>query len=77
MACEIIFRTHNAGLHKVNLGWHPRAEELWRPELQERKRSQSGQWNVRYRSSAKHTYLAQFTELLAAKLPYRRVRYAF
>jgi spore photoproduct lyase len=78
LACEIIFLTHNAGLHEVNLGWHPRAEEvLWRPELQETKRSQSGQWNVRYRSSTKRSYVAQFTELLAAKLPYCRVRYAF
>jgi spore photoproduct lyase family protein len=78
LACEIIFLTHNAELHEVNLGWHPRAEEvLWRPELQERKRSQSGQLNVRYRSSTKRHYIAQFTQLLAAKLPYCRVRYAF
>lgn len=78
LACEIIFLTHNAGLHEVNLGWHPRAEELlWRPELQERKRSQSGQWNVRYRAGAKRQYVAQLTDLLEAKLPYCRVRYAF
>lgn len=78
LACEVIFLTHNAGLHDVNLGWHPRAEELlWRPELQERKRSQSGQWNVRYRSGAKRQYAAQLTELLAATMPYCRVRYAF
>ncbi len=78
LACEIIFLTHNAGLHEVNLRWHPRAEDLlWRPELQESKRSQSGQSNVRYRSGAKRTYLTQFTDLLEAKLPYCRVRYAF
>lgn len=31
-AAEIIMLTHNQALHEVNLGWHPRAEEvLWRP----------------------------------------------
>ena len=36
--------THNDGLHEVNLGWHPRAEELlWRPDLQQPKLSQNGQ----------------------------------
>lgn len=38
LACEVIFLTHNAQLHEVNLGWHPRAEDvLWRPDLQETK----------------------------------------
>ncbi len=78
LACEIIFLTHNQALHEVNLGWHPRAEELlWRPDLQERKRSESGQSNVRYRSASKGRYVAQLTELLAERLPYCRVRYAF
>lgn len=78
LACEVIFLTHNAGLHEVNLGWHPRGEELlWRPELQERKRSQSGQWNVRYKVSDKRQYVAQLTDLIATRLPYCRVRYAF
>ena len=78
LACEIIFLTHNEGLHEVNLGWHPRAEELlWRPELQEPKRSQSGQWNVRYRASTKRRYLTELTDLLAERMPYCRVRYAF
>lgn len=27
--------THDEDLHQVNLGWHPRAEDLlWQPELQ-------------------------------------------
>ena len=31
LAAEVIFLTHNDRLHEVNLGWHPRAEELlWR-----------------------------------------------
>jgi spore photoproduct lyase len=78
LACEIIFLTHNEDLHQVNLGWHPGGEELlWRPDLQEGKRSQSGQWNVRYKSGVKRGYVNQLTELMAATLPYCRVRYAF
>jgi hypothetical protein len=42
--------THNDRLHEVNLGWHPRAEQLlWTPATQEPKRSQTGGSNVRYR----------------------------
>jgi len=78
LAAEIIFLTHNEQLHEVNLGWHPRAEEtLWRPELQEVKQSQTGGRNVRYRSGAKRGYLDQLQALLAERLPYCRVRYAF
>jgi len=62
----------------VNLGWHPRGEELiWRPDLQQVKRSQSGQWNVRYRSGWKGRWVGQLTDLIAEKLPYCHVRYAF
>lgn len=76
--CEIIFLTHNAGLHEVNLGWHPKAEELlWRPDLQQWKRSESGQWNLRYKVSDKRRYLQRFQELLAEVMPYCEVRYAF
>ncbi|WP_205472439.1 spore photoproduct lyase family protein [Nocardioides sp. SYSU D00038] len=78
LACEIIFLTHNQGLHEVNLGWHPRGEEwLWRPDLQEAKRSQSGQDNVRYRAAWKRRWVDQLTGLVAEKLPECRVRYAF
>ena len=78
LACEIIFLTHNQALHEVNLGWHPKAEELlWRPELQQPKRSESGQWNVRYKTGHKGRYVEQLTQLLAARLPSCRVRYAF
>lgn len=35
LKAEVIFLTHNAQLHEVNLSWHPRAEDiLWRPDLQ-------------------------------------------
>jgi spore photoproduct lyase family protein len=77
-AAEVILLTHNAGLHEVNLGWHPRAEDvLWRPDVQEAKRSQNGQHNVRYRSDVKRAGVARLRELVAAHAPWLRIRYAF
>ena len=78
LACEVIFLTHNEALHQVNLGWHPKAEELlWTPDLQEPKRSQNGAVNVRYSWRDKQRYLEQFLALLAERAPYCTVRYAF
>ncbi len=78
LAAEVIFLTHNERLHEVNLGWHPRAEELlWRPELQERKRSEHGGVNVRYRTGQKGRHVRQLLDLIAERAPYLDVRYAF
>lgn len=78
LAAEIIMLTHNEGLHEVNLAWHPKAEELlWRPDIQEEKRSESGGVNLRYRTGWKGRWLGRFQELLASRMPYCRVRYAF
>jgi spore photoproduct lyase len=78
LACEVIFLTHNERLHEVNLGWHPRAEDLlWTPQNQEAKVSQGGGHNVRYRHGFKGRMVRQFLELLERRLPYCRVRYAF
>ena len=78
LAAEVIFLTHNEGLHEVNLGWHPRAESLlWRPDLQEAKESEQGGTNVRYRAGLKGRVVAEFRALLAERLPYCPVRYAF
>src|ERR671927_84195 len=77
-AAEVIMLTHNRELHEVNLGWHPKAEDLlWRPELQQPKRSQNGSWNVRYRTGSKGRYVAALTDLIAERTPYCRIRYAF
>ncbi|MEU9984493.1 spore photoproduct lyase family protein [Streptomyces sp. NPDC050856] len=77
-AAEVITLTHNRDLHEVNLGWHPRAEEvLWRPDLQQAKRSQNGALNVRYRNDVKRRAVARMTELISAHAPWLRVRYAF
>ncbi|MDT8914496.1 spore photoproduct lyase family protein [Amycolatopsis sp. PS_44_ISF1] len=78
LAAEIIMLTHNRALHEVNLGWHPKAEQLlWRPDLQETKRSESGGLNVRYRSGHKRALLDELLDLIAGHAPYLRVRYAF
>ena len=77
-AAEIIMMTHNRELHEVNLGWHPKAEDvLWRPELQQPKRSQTGGWNVRYRNDVKRAGVDRLQQLIREHAPWLRVRYAF
>ncbi|MBB5933886.1 spore photoproduct lyase family protein [Streptomyces zagrosensis] len=77
-AAEIIMLTHNQQLHEVNLGWHPKAEDvLWQPAAQETKRSENGALNVRYAREVKHEALARLQELIAAHAPWLRIRYAF
>lgn len=78
LACEIIFLTHNEQLHEVNLGWHPRGEELiWTPATQEPKVSQNGAVNVRYRHGLKAGAVETLRAMIARELPSCRVRYAF
>ncbi|MDB9529439.1 spore photoproduct lyase family protein [Oscillatoria sp. CS-180] len=78
LKCEVIFLTHNDRLHDVNLGWHPKGEELlWQPDIQETKFSQTGGRNVRYKRGLKGRLVEQFTELLRQELPYCEIRYAF
>jgi spore photoproduct lyase len=78
LAAEIILLTHNAELHETNLAWHPKAEAvLWRPDLQETKRSESGARNLRYRAGLKRRFLDELLGLMREVMPYCRVRYAF
>src|SRR3712207_3794063 len=79
LAAEIIFLTHSKELHHVNLRWHPKGEEiLWRPALQEHKVSQaSGDRVLRYKKDLKRPLVAELKALLAERMPYCRVRYAF
>ena len=78
LAAEVIMLSHNADLHEVNMRWHPKAEDvLWRPDIQEVKRSQSGQVNVRYRTGWKGQWVQQFRDLVDQHLPGCRIRYAF
>ena len=77
-AAEVILLTHNEQLHEVNLGWHPKAEQLlWTPEVQQVKWSQTGGRNVRYRTGFKGERVRELTDLIAARTPWLRVRYAF
>jgi spore photoproduct lyase family protein len=77
-AAEVILLTHNAALHEVNLGWHPRAEDvLWRPDVQQAKRSENGATNVRYRDDVKRAGVARLTALVEQHAPWLRIRYAF
>lgn len=77
-AAEVIMLTHNEDLHQVNLGWHPRAEDLlWQPELQQGKRSQNGAANIRYRNPIKAEAVHTLRGLLSTHVPWLRVRYAF
>jgi spore photoproduct lyase family protein len=77
-AAEVIMLTHNQALHEVNLGWHPRAEDvLWQPAAQETKRSQNGALNVRYSQEIKRQSLLRVRGLLAEHAPWLHVRYAF
>ncbi len=70
LKAEVIFLTHNEQLHEVNLGWHPRAEDLlWRPELQETKISQQGGLNVRYRRGFKGDAVRALRALVDERLP--------
>jgi spore photoproduct lyase family protein len=79
LAAEIIFLTHSEDLHRANLRWHPKGEEvLWRPDLQEHKVSQaSGDRALRYKKDLKRLLVSEFKALLAERMPYCRVRYAF
>ena len=78
MVCEIIFLTHNEHLHDVNMGWHPKAEEvLWQPDIQEVKYSQTGGRNVRYKRGMKGNLVDTLVDLVHEKMPYCQVRYAF
>lgn len=77
LACEVVFLTHNEALHEVNLGWHPRAEDLlWTPGLQEKKVSENGATNVRYAREKKGKMVELFKGMLAESLPYCKVRFA-
>ncbi|HVE62381.1 MAG TPA: spore photoproduct lyase family protein [Mycobacteriales bacterium] len=78
LKAEVIMLTHNDRLHETNLAWHPKAEEvLWRPDIQQPKRSETGGLNVRYRTGIKGRYVAELRRLIASRTPYLEVRYAF
>ncbi|MGW0788754.1 spore photoproduct lyase family protein [Streptomyces sp. NPDC002911] len=77
-AAEVIMLTHNRDLHDVNMNWHPRAEDaIWRPGLQQAKRSENGSWNVRYRNAVKAEAVETVRRLVRTHTPWLPIRYAF
>lgn len=77
-AAEVIMLTHNRDLHDVNMAWHPRAEDaIWRPDLQQPKRSENGSWNVRYRNTTKAAAVETVRRLVHTHAPWLPIRYAF
>ena len=66
------------GNDEFNLRWHPKAEDwLWRPELQQKRLSQNGMLNLRYKVHDKRRYLESFLSVIRRTLPACQVRYAF
>nr|WP_307124036.1 spore photoproduct lyase family protein [Streptomyces sp. B1I3] len=77
-AAEVIMLTHNRDLHDVNMAWHPRAEDaIWRPDIQQAKRSENGSWNVRYRNATKAAAVETVRDLVRTHAPWLPIRYAF
>lgn len=75
---EVIFLTHNAKQHEVNLKINPKAEEmLWTPELQETKISQFGGVNLRYKKELKSSMIKIFKEMHQQSIPWCKIRYIF
>jgi spore photoproduct lyase len=75
---EVIFLTHNEKKHAYNLANNILGEEmLWRPELQENKKSQYGGENIRYKHALKAQYVYEFKALHNLIIPWNTIRYIF
>ena len=75
---EVIFLTHNVGRHNRNL-LDNRMEEyfLWNPLLQEKKISQYGGENIRYKHDIKSKMIQEFKELHQSTISWNKIRYIF
>lgn len=75
---EVIFLTHNEKKHEYNLKHNlPGEDMLWRPELQEAKKSQYGGDNIRYNHILKAQYVHEFKALHNLIIPWNTIRYIF
>lgn len=75
---EVIFLTHNEHKHAHNLIYDlPGENLLWTPQIQEKKTSQYGGTNIRYKHQLKAKWIREFTELHDLILPYNEIRYIF
>jgi spore photoproduct lyase len=75
---EVIFLTHNKSKHEYNLKHNlPGEEVLWIPKLQEKKISQYGGINIRYKYNLKAFFIMQFKQLHDKIIPWNTIRYIF
>lgn len=75
---EVIFLTHNEEKHLYNVQHElPGEKLLWRPDIQEKKISQYGGENLRYKSGFKAERIKEFLELKDEIIPWNTTRYAF
>ncbi len=75
---EVIFLTHNVDKHYANLANNlPGESLLWKPEIQEKKISQYGGANLRYKHTLKADYIEQFKQLHQEIIPWNTIRYCF
>lgn len=77
IACEVIFLTHEEGLHNFNVTLGKDETLLWNPRIQENKVSLYGGHNVRYRHDLKAKWIKEFTQLLNKEMKYCPIRYIF
>lgn len=76
LKCEVIFLTHSAQLHELNLSWHPKGEAiLWQPDKQITKNNKPDV--ICYDYKLKSEYVSRFKSGIERYLPYCKVRYAF
>ena len=72
---ECIFLTHNEKMHNFN---SKEVEDiLWKPNIQEKKISQYGNVNIRYKYKLKRKYINDFLNVHEHSLPWQKVRYIF
>lgn len=75
---EVIFLTHNEDKHIENLKNNlPGEDLLWKPTIQEFKKSQYGGKNIRYRFDIKNTFISKFKDISKETIPYCEIRYIF
>lgn len=75
---EVIFLTHDEKMHKYNLQYNPKAEDLlWQPRYQEVKKSTYGGLVLRYNYILKNQMVAKFKQIHSKYIPWNTIRYIF
>jgi spore photoproduct lyase len=75
---EVIFLTHNESKHVYNIENNLNGEQyLWIPIIQEKKYSQYGGENVRYKGYLKQNAITQFKESHNKYISWNKIRYIF